>query len=190
MPSKGVTSAAHRGPAQTFENFRAVEQMGRTSPELSKSRYYSWIPCRYIGNFNLAGVCSLRAENCQKCTGERQQDSRELVVKSLDEVWGVFPLTYQWVLMGLLGDLIQVPRGAHWLLPSCVHRCRCQFMVSYWHWNSFVLCCLCCPRGIVCLFSFVNMMSRASEDYGECKGCSGNGCNLFCCCIALWIFVS
>jgi len=86
MPSKGVTSAAHRGPAQTFENFRAVEQMGRTSPELSKSRYYSWIPCRYIGNFNLAGVCSLRAENCQKCTGERQQDSRELVVKSLDEV--------------------------------------------------------------------------------------------------------
>ena len=133
-------------------------------------------------------LCSLKAGYCQKDTGEREQDSRVLVVKMLDVIWGVFALTYQRVLMGELGNLILMSEGLQpdRLLQSCVNHCRCQFMVSYWHWNSFVLClCLHRPHGIVCHFSFVDMMSRSSEDYGECKGCSGNGCTLFYSCIAL-----
>lgn len=99
-------------------------------------------------------LCSLKAGSCLKCTGEKEQDSTVLVVKILGVIWGVFALTHQQVLRGVLGNTIPMSKGTDVLLQSCVNCCRCQFMVLYWHWNSFVLCCsgLCCPWDIVCLF--------------------------------------
>lgn len=180
---------AQRGLAHTFENFGAVEQMGKSSVELSKSLYYSWIPYQYIGNFNLAEVSVHWKQGTVRNAQEKGNKTAGCLSLKAWMWFGVlFASTYQQVLMGVLGNLILMSKGA----DGCFSLVLITVDVSLW-----------CRAGIgIALllmsllsswysmpFFIVNTMSRSSEYYGEWKGCSGNGCTLFCSCIGSWIFI-
>lgn len=129
--------------------------MDKTNIGLLKPLYCSWIPYQYVGNVNLAeAFVHWRQGPVQNAQEKRSKIAECLWLKSW--VWfGVYLLWHtSQVLMGALGNTIPMSKGTDGLLQSCVNCCRCQFMVLYWPWNSFVLCCsgLCCPWDIVCLF--------------------------------------